>query len=240
MKQAKCVVKIAMKVDPSIAACLDDQSRKANKLYNMLIEKAWEALTSYQETGDKEQAKILFDPYGLRNLVPKIKEEHPYLKSVYSSPLKNAGLRATRAFKNFFDSKRGIRKGPKIGKPRYNSWKMNWFSLLYDEPHSGFKVNGSVLRLSLGTGSDGKRHALEIPLVGVKALKGKTIRNLRIVKEHDRYYAVFTVFRPVPERKPIRRVIYLDPNHSNFLALLNFEWVNRFLWIKNQEVFILI
>ncbi len=216
MKQVTCVVKLAMKVEPSIVACLDDQSRKANRLYNTLIERGYKALDAYRETGNKKEARIIFNKYGLRNLVPNIKEEYPFLKSVHSSPLKNTALRAEKSFKDLFDSKRGLRKGPKIGRPRYNSWKENWFSLLYDEPNKGFKLAGSMLRLSLGTGSDGKRHAIEIPLVGVKALKGKTIRNLRVVKEHDKLYAVFTVLRPVPERKPIRKIISFDPNHSNF------------------------
>ena len=217
MKQVECAVKLVMKVTPQIEACLDDQSLKANFLYNKLLERAHKAAKAYKETGNKEGSKILFDKYGLRNLVPGIKEEHPHLKSVHSSPLKNVALLVTAALKNRFDSRRGLRKGKLVGWPRFNSWKENWRSLLYDEPGKGFKVEGSILKLSLGTGSDNKRHALEIPLVGVKALKGKTIRNLRIVKEHGVFSAVFTVFRSVPEQKPIRKIIVLDPNHKNFM-----------------------
>ncbi len=215
MKQVKNVVKLAMKVDRNSARCLDDQSRKANCLYNMLIGRAYTELDIYKETGDKEAGSIVFAPYGLRDLVPGVKEEHPFLKSVHSSPLKNSALRATRAFNDFFASKNGVRKGRKLGRPRYNSWKMHWFSLLYDEPTKGFAIEGSTLKLSLGTGADGKRHAIEVPLVGVKGLKGKIVRNLRIVKEHDDYYAIVTVLSKVPETKPIKRVISFDPNHKN-------------------------
>lgn len=183
MTYTTAVVKLAMKVDQRISTCLDDQSRKANRLHNTVLEKAYEALDEFKKTGNKEVARKVFGKYGLRNLVPKIKDQHPFLKSVHSSPLKNAALRATNSFKSYFDSKHKRRKGPSIQRPRFSSWKRKWFSLLYDEPNNGFKVIGSTLRLSLGTGIERKRHHLSIPLIGVKALKGKTIRNLRIVKE---------------------------------------------------------
>src|SRR4029077_18035853 len=46
-------------------------------------------------------------------------------------------------------------------------------------------------------------------------LSNQNIRNLRIVKEYDRYYAVFIVSITVPIKKTVKRCIALDPNHKN-------------------------
>ena len=43
-----------------------------------------------------------------------------------------------------------------------------------------------------------------------------TARNLRIVKEGQTYFAVVTLRRSMPEPKPIRKAVALDPNHKNF------------------------
>ena len=64
-----------------------------------------------RETGDNEARKTLYSAYGLRNLVPGMKEIHPYLKSVHSSPLKNTALRLTAAIHAYDDSCKGNEKG---------------------------------------------------------------------------------------------------------------------------------
>ncbi len=123
-----------------MAACLDDQSRKCNALYNNLLERANELRQSFIDTGNTEHARTLYSRRGLRNLVPAIKETYPYLKSVYAAPLKNTALRLTASITAYQHSKKGKRAGKATGWPTFRSWKGSWLSLLYDEPHTGYSL----------------------------------------------------------------------------------------------------
>ena len=89
----KSAVKIPLLVGEHEAAVLDGQSRIANWLYNKLLEQANALRQQYRASQDKTVGKTLSTERGLRNLIPALKELHPFLKSVYSSPLKNAALR---------------------------------------------------------------------------------------------------------------------------------------------------
>ncbi len=213
MATCLAVVKLRLDVDDDSRRVLDDQSRKCNWLYNQLVELANELRTQYRATPTEEIARTLYTKRGLRNQVPKLKESHPFLKTVHSSPLKNTALRLSESIQTFQKSRRG--DGPHRGWPRFRSWKAAWFSLFYDEPDKGWKLDGSTLRLSLGLGRDGKRRALELRVRAVRALKGTTPRNVRIVCEAGVYSAVFTVVRTIPEPRPVKTAIALDPNHKN-------------------------
>lgn len=98
---------------------------------------------------------------------------------------------------------------------QFRSWKASWFSLLYDEPNKGFKIEDNHLVLSLGMGQDRKRRSVKIPLKDAALLKGKEIRNLRIVKQLGTFFAIFTLQKILPEKKNISKIIALDPNHKN-------------------------
>ena len=175
-----------------------------------------EARNKFIETGDKEQGRIAYSKRGLRNLLPDMKKEHQFLKSVHSSPLKNAALRLSKSIEDYQGSRKGRRKGKKTGWPKYRSWSQKFFSLLYDEPKKGFKVDDRELTLSLGTNAEGKR--LRITGMLEKSpfsFKDTEIRNLRVTKEFSSYYAIFTVKRPKPEAKPVSKIIAFDPNHKN-------------------------
>lgn len=193
---------------------IDGQSRICNWLYNHLLEHADGLKKEACQTGDFQQAKIIYSKRGLRNQIPALKGKNPFLKTVHSSPLKNAALRLSDAIQAHQKSKKGLRKGV-AGWPKYRSWKMDWFSLYYDEPQKGFKVNGNALTLSLGVDEHQKRLSVTFQLKEAHLLLNQNIRNLRIVKEYNKYYAVFTVSIVVPEKKPIKQYIALDPNHKN-------------------------
>ena len=45
--------------------------------------------------------------------------------------------------------------------------------------------------------------------------KDRIPRNLRIVYELGYYYAIFTIQKELPSRKPISKILALDPNHKN-------------------------
>ena len=99
--------------------------------------------------------------------------------------------------------------------PKFRAWKQDWFSLFYDEPEKGFKIQEKTLIMSLGTGQDGKHRSLTLELPEAHLLKEKTPRNLRIVSELGNYYAIFTIQKDLPLRKPISKILALDPNHKN-------------------------
>lgn len=215
MPEILSVIKLRLIPDEQIISILDDQSRKCNSLYNLLLEKANHFKEEFKKTGNLELAKILYSKFGLRNLVPVIKNERPYFKTVYSALLKNVALLLANAIKIYRDWLKGKRAGRKVGWPKFKSFKRFWFSLFFDEPNTGYKIESNFLHLSLGLSPERKRRFIKIPIIGSNILKNKQIRNLRIVKENNVFSAVFTVIRIVAETKPINKIIALDPNHKN-------------------------
>jgi putative transposase len=216
MKQATGL-KIRLRVDEENAQILDGQSKICNWLYNQLLEKANTLRAEFIASGGKDGqvALILYSKYGLRDLIPAMKRESPFLKSVYSSPLKNAALRLSRAIREYQKSRRQERHGRGAAWPRFRSWKRKWFSLLYDQPWTGFRLQGRQLILSLGVDRDGKRLKLALDLVEPLPFPQNRVKSLRIVKEAGSFYAVFVVERTLPEPRSGRRIVALDPNHKN-------------------------
>ena len=86
------VVKIPLFATNEVEATLDGQSRICNWLYNQLLAKANLLRAEYVDTQDPEIGKTLYTERGLRNLIPQLKNDKPFLKVVHSSPLKNAAL----------------------------------------------------------------------------------------------------------------------------------------------------
>jgi len=215
MSKENLVLKLRIGADLQTLSELDGQSRICNWLYNHLLEKSLELKREFIQSGNPETSKTLYTERGLRNELPKLKEECPFLKVVHSSPLKNTALRLSEAIQVHQKSKKGQRKGKRMGWPKFRAWKRDWFSLFYDEPEKGYKIQGKTLLLSLGMGQDKKRRSLTLELPEAHLLKGKTLRNLRIVSELGAYYAIFTIQKELPIRKPVSRILALDPNHKN-------------------------
>ena len=88
------------------AAVLDGQSRIANWLYNHLLEEANTLREKFRSTQDPEAAKVLYTERGLRNRIPVLKKEYPFLRTVYSSVLKNAALRVSGAIRKYQKARR--------------------------------------------------------------------------------------------------------------------------------------
>src|SRR5258708_191005 len=137
----KSAVKIPLLVGEQDAAILDGQSRIANWLYNKLLGRANDLRQQYRATQNKQVGSMLYTEHGLRNLIPDLKGQHPFLKAVYSSVLKNAALRLSKAIQDFQDGKHG-RRARMVNWPRFRAWKRNWFSLQYDEPWKGYRLQG--------------------------------------------------------------------------------------------------
>jgi putative transposase len=233
------VLKLALEPDIASTETLDGQSRICNWAYNHLLDEAHAMRKQYIETQQPELAKIVYTERGLRNLLPALKDQKPFLKTVHSSVLKNTALRLSASIQAHQKSKKGKRKGKPVGWPKHRSWKAAWFSLYYDEPDKGFKVIEDQLVLSLGTGQDRKRRSISIPLKDSHLLKGKDIRNLRIVKQLGQFFAIFTICKSLPIPKPIERVIALDPNHKNLSYGVDTQGnaieIETALWLKKYD-----
>jgi len=230
-------LKLKIDLSQETASTLDGQSKICNWLYNHLVEQA-SILKQKFINQDKEAGKILYTKRGLRNLLPKIKRDNPFLKVVHSSPLKNTALRCSEAIQAHQKSKKGKRKG-KMCWPKFRGWKRGWFSLFYDEPNKGFYIEGQTLFLSLGRGEDRKQRSIQLMIPDAHLLKDKTIRNLRIVSELGAYYAIFTIEQEKKVQKPVSKVIALDPNHKNFAYGVDTDKtaieIAAPIWLKNYD-----
>jgi putative transposase len=214
-------LKIEVEMDPETERILDSQSKICNWLYNHLLERTNRLKDQFIASGgqDDEAARIIYSRYGLRDQVPSLKREYPFLKSVHSSPLKNTALRLSSAVHEHQKSRQGKRRGKSVNWPRFRSWKRKWFSLEYEEPWKGYSLEGQALKLSLGVDREGRRLRVTVNLKEPLPISPDQVKALRIVKELGVFYAVFTVERIAPEpqveaEKPLR-VIALDPNHKN-------------------------
>jgi Transposase and inactivated derivatives len=212
------VRKIPLEVSPETAAILDGQSRVVNWLYNHLLEKANKLRAEYRATQDESVGLTLYSRRGLRDLIPELKQEHPFLKTVYSSPVKNAALRLSRAIGEYQKSRQGKRAGREVNWPQFRNWKRDWFSLEYDEPWKGYWLEGRRLELQLGVDAASKRGSLTGALAeALPAGEQGLVKGLRIIKEAGEFSAVFTLEKEVIGRKEISqpKIIALDPNHKN-------------------------
>lgn len=190
---------------------LDGQSKICNWLYNYLYEKVEE---DYKNNNGENK---LTNKYNLRNLVPELKNEYPFLKTVYSSVLKNVALRLSNAYEQFF-------KIDEIEHPHYRSWKKHWFSLEYEE-RSGWLIKDKNIIISLGKNENCKPKQLKV----VGNLKEKLIVNennikaFRLIKNSKKFYGIFIV---VEDKKPVKendKWISLDPNHKNFFTSYDYK-----------------
>jgi putative transposase len=238
MSKENLVLRLSLEVLPEDARELDGQSRICNWLYNHLLEKGQQLKQEFI-SGNPDASKTLYTERGLRNLLPKIKEGHPFLKVVHSSPLKNTALRLSEAIQVHQKSKKGKRRGKKMGWPKFRSWKKSWFSLFYDEPNKGFRIEGDTLILSLGMGQDRKRRSLRVKVPEAHLLKNTCPRNLRINNEMGTYYAIFTIQKELPAKKPISKILALDPNHKNLAYGVDTQGkaieIASPKWLKNYD-----
>ena len=222
-KEQKVVIKVALDMTKEQARILDGQSKIANWLYNHLLEEANGLRKEYATTQDKVIGKKLYSKFGLRNRVPSLKDKFSFLKSLYSSVSKNAALRLSNSIKQHQTSKKSKKKKT-TGWPQYRSYNNKWFSLEYDEPWKGYRLDGNTLTLSLGktVNSLGKEKQMHIDLLLRESIPNTfdstRVLRLSIVKEHNVYYAVFFIRKQVPSSaKEIKNIVALDPNHKNLV-----------------------
>jgi putative transposase len=221
-------VKLRLDLDLETRGRLDGQSRIANWLWNNLLEQAnltrdriWVA---NKTKGGAELADIyfLYGEHKLRDYMVGLKETKPFLKALFSSPTKNVALRLSRAIRDTRDPVISHRK-TRLGWPKFNKWGKDWFSLEYDEPSKGYQLLPGGLELRLGRDQDQHKLKLFLPFHESRPdfIKPELVKALRIVKEHEIYYAILTVNRTLVAQKPLPakpKVIVFDPGHISPLT----------------------
>ena len=167
---------------------LDGQSKICNWLYNQLLDACRE---DYLKNGTK--SKLLYGR-NLRDYGTCLKENYPFLHTVFSSVLKEPSNRVKQAYEKFFRGEAGY--------PTYRSWKKKWFSLVFDEPNKGWEVkeDGITLSVSLGTIPElpkerGKRNPSVIGKLKEKLeVKEKELwKTFSLVKQQGKFYAIVTL-----------------------------------------------
>ena len=224
-------VKMELALDEQTQGYLDGQSRIACWLANHLLALAKQIrrkVTKDNKQGREVDMKDIYFLYGrhnLRNYMVGLKETKPFLKLVYSSVLKNTALRVSRSIRDTRHSDFSGHQN-RLGWPKFYKWGQDWFSLEY-ETQKGFRLIPRAIILSLGKKLDDqdKPHQLHLTLPLREArpdfANSKSVKALRIVKEHGKYFAILTVNRPIVIQKPLPvnpKIIAFDPGHKNPLT----------------------
>src|SRR5947208_16332494 len=103
----RSAVKIALEVTEGQATLLDSQSKIGNWLYNQLLERANGLRQQYRQSQDKQVAKTRYTERGVRDLLPSLKAQYPFIKTVYSSVRKNDALRLPKAIRQYQEGRTG-------------------------------------------------------------------------------------------------------------------------------------
>ena len=162
-----------------------------------------------------KQAKI--NTYDLYN---KLKNNSLHLKNLQSRSAQIVLDELVRAFKNAFN---GVVKFPKF-RPKTKPHR----TLTYDK--TGFKIVGTKVRLSLSKELRKwlkEKHGIELKYLWLDTgleLNENLIKNIQIVpKAKAKEFELHIIYeKPQNQTKPIRseRVMVLDPNSSNFFAIV--------------------
>lgn len=211
-------IKLELKLDAHQEKILDQQSNTLNWLRNHLIQYITAAYNSSKESGIPLK-KGFYNKRSIRDLAVSLKADNPILYTVYSSCVKNAALQLGVDYKNAFNR---LKCRQKAGFPKYNKRKETWQPLVYEDFEVGYKadfVNNNI-KVQLGCDRAGDRMSLNL------SFKHKAINNFpdnfkikifQITKDltNKTYYAVFTVEVPDKPKKPVNKIIAIDPNHKN-------------------------
>jgi putative transposase len=157
---------------------LDGQSKICNWLYNQLVQ------ITRDDYKNGSPLELLKDR-NLRDYATKMKEEHPFLRTVHSSPLKNTALRLKDAYDRFFNGQNGY--------PKFRSWKEKWFSLYYDEPKKGFKLlDSKTIQITFGKDESGNQLRIKGTLKKPFFIKeNEMIKTFRVCKQQgSRFYGM--------------------------------------------------
>jgi len=158
---------------------------------------------------DQLQKQDKPDRYSLQNMLPKLKEQFPHLKGVYSKALQHEVYRLFSNLKALSESKK---KGRKVGRLRFKS-SAGFKTIHYNQ--SGFKV----------ISTDTRCNKLHISKVG--DIRMRIHRNFEgnikqvVIKRYGsgRWYANITVEQDlIIQKQPIKKLVAMDMGITEFLT----------------------
>ena len=170
--------------------------RQCKFIYNMMLERL--------QKQDKP------DRYILQNSLPKLKEQYPNLKGVYSKVLQHE---VYRLFSNLKALSKSKKKGRHVGKLRFKS-SAGFKTIHYNQ--SGFKIiptNTRCNKLHISKVGD-------IPMRMHRSFDGN-IKQVVIKRyDSDRWFAGITVEEDnvVVQKSPIKKIVGMDMGITEFLT----------------------
>ena len=172
--------------------------RQCKFVYNIMLEKL-----------EKLQERDKPDRYILQNSLPKLKEQFPQLKNVYSKALQHEVYRLFSNLRALSESKK---KGRHVGKLRFKS-SAGFKTIHYNQ--SGFKIVETNTRCN-------KLHISkigDIPMRMHRDFEG-TVKQVVIKKYGSgRWFASITVEEDlVVQKQPIKKIVGLDMGITKFLT----------------------
>jgi putative transposase len=172
-----------------------------------------------------KQAKI--NTYDLYN---KLKDYSLHLRNLQSRSAQIVLDELVRAFKNWFEYLQNPKKfkGQRVQPPKVRRKDKPHRTITYDK--TGFKVVGTKIRLSLSKELRRwlkEKHGIELKYLWLDTgleLDERLIKNIQIVpKAKAKEFELHIIYeKPQNGAKPIKkgRVMVLDPNSSNFFAVV--------------------
>ena len=154
----------------------------------------------------------------------KTRAERAWLSEVSSVVLVQACQDARRAYRNWFDSLSGKRKGRRVGHPRFRSRKDNRQSVRLTR--NGFALHGDRLYVAK-VGDIKLRWSRPLPSVP---------SSVTIIREADgRYYASFVVEREPTPLPASTNDVGLDLGLTTLTATSNGELISNPRWFRARE-----
>ena len=181
-------------------------------LYNYLLEQRKDSWATEQKNISRFKQQKAFK---------QLKQEHWFLKNIYSQILQDVSTRVDLAFRAFF---RRVKSGNKPGYPRFRS-NLRYDSFTY--PQSGFKLLKNVVQLSKIGGIKIKLH---------RSIKGKiktcTVRRTPT----DKWFVSFTCdIDHKPVEQPVELSVGIDMGLLSFTTLSSGEQVKNPRFFKKEE-----
>lgn len=148
--------------------------------------------------------------------------ERAWLTEVSAVPLQQAVEDAARAYRNFFDSLTGKRKGRRVGAPRFKKRS--------HRQSARFTANARFKILDTGTGPGASKWGkVRLPKVGdVKFLRSRDLpanpSSVTVIREPDgTYWVSFVVDEPARVASPATKVAALDLGLADLAAVVSLD-----------------
>ncbi len=183
---------------------LDGQSKICNWVYNQFLEARIDSYNWFNKS---------YGYYDCNAYLPEFKDEHPFLKTVYSQVLKETLRVLDRGYANFF---RRVREGTeKAGFPHFKSWKRKWFPLIYPRDKGYKLLDDKTVEIMLGKDEQGDQLRQVLRLDQPINYSMENCHGLEITKVKHNYYLSVIFEVPAPEKVEVKTAIGIDPNQKN-------------------------